>query len=115
MDSVPIEVVTPPSEKSPNTGEGSSGSSRETYLNDRQQHRMVDAVEALRYVSLDEPLDPSPVFGDFSEGGVTTSMGTESMGVRAELRLVVGVQKRAHHFLQQFIRPCGYPERTQFP
>ena len=31
--SVPIEVATPPSERSPSTGEGSSGSSRETYLN----------------------------------------------------------------------------------
>src|SRR3954449_1839682 len=58
---------------------------------DREQHRVVDAVETLRYVTLDEPLDPSPVLGDLSEGGVATSMGTEPVGVGAEPRLVVGV------------------------
>src|ERR1700730_9974684 len=75
---------------------------------DRQQHRMVDAVEALRYVSLDEPLDPLPVLGDLSEGGMATSLRAEPVGVWAKLRLVVGVQERAHHVLQQFIRPCRY-------
>src|SRR5262245_55878377 len=87
----------------------------EFLVQDRQQHRVIDAVEALRYVSLDEPLDPSPVLGDLSKGGMATSLRTEAVGVWTELRLVVGVQERAHHFLQQFIRPCGYPERTQLP
>jgi len=35
---------------------------------DRQQHRMVDAVEALRYVSIDEPLDPEALGGDEPSG-----------------------------------------------
>src|SRR5262249_15773771 len=59
----------------------------ESLAQDRQQHRMVDAVETLRYVSFDEPLDPSPGSGDLSEGGVTTAMGTEPVGVWTELRL----------------------------
>src|SRR3954451_20891397 len=87
----------------------------EFLVQDRQQHRMVDAVEALRYVSLDKPLDSSPALGDLSEGGMPTSLRAEPVGVWAELRLVVGVQERAHYFLQQFIRPCWYSERTQLP
>src|SRR5260370_4418266 len=87
----------------------------EFFAQDRQQDRMVDAVETLRYISLDEPLDPSPVLGDLSKSGVATSIRTEPVGMWAELRLVVGVQYRAHHLLQQFIQPSGYPERTQLP
>src|SRR5262249_53056183 len=78
-----------------------------------QQHRMVQPVEALNQVSLDIPLDPSPVPGDFPQGGVTTSASPEPVRVPTELRLIIRFQKGANHFLQQFIRPGRNPERPQ--
>src|SRR5262245_40298182 len=72
-------------------------------------------VVALLDVALDEPLDPSPVPGDLREGSVTTSAGPKAVRMRAELRLVVGVQQGAQHFLQQFVRPGRYPERSHLP
>src|SRR3954453_2938214 len=47
----------------------------EFLVRDRQQHRVVDAVETLRYVPLDEPLNPSPVLGVSSGGGLATRRG----------------------------------------
>ena len=82
---------------------------------DRQQDRVVDAVETLRYVSLDEPLDPSPVLGDLSEGGVATSIGTEPVGVWAELGLVVGVQRERTTSCSSLSDHVGIPSGRNFP
>ena len=86
----------------------------EFLVQDRQQHRMVDAIEALRYVSLDEPLDPFPVLGDLSQGGMATSMRSEPVGVWAELWLVVGVRERTTS-CSSLSDHVGIPSGRNFP
>ena len=73
---------------------------------------MVDVVKTAFDISLDEPLRALPVLGDVLQGGVTAQSGPETVGVAAELRLVVGFQQAAHDFLQQFVGPRGHAEGT---
>src|SRR5579871_1724771 len=69
----------------------------------RQQDRMVNVVETAANISLDKPLRPGPVPLDFHQSRMTTTFWTEAMRMLGKLRLEVGFQKGADHFLQQFI------------
>jgi site-specific DNA recombinase len=66
---------------------------------DRHQDRVVDVVEAPLDVALDEPFRADPGVEDVFQRRVAASVGAESVGVRAELRLVVCLQDGAHGLL----------------
>src|SRR6266487_4133468 len=75
---------------------------------------MRERVETFGDVALDEPDGSHPVVVDFPQCRMTSSSWSEPMGMRAELRLKVGVKNEAHDFLQQFIRP-GLNAKRAFP
>ena len=56
---------------------------------DGEEELWVDGIEAACDIALDEPSRPIPRVLDRVEGGMAPSIGTETIGVVAELRLVV--------------------------
>jgi hypothetical protein len=56
---------------------------------DGEEELWVDCIEAACDIALDEPSRPIPRVLDRVEGGMAPSIGTETIGVVAELRLVV--------------------------
>ena len=61
----------------------------EAFPEDSEEELGVDCIEAARDIALDEPSCPIPRVFDRVEGGMAPAMGTETIGVVAELRLVV--------------------------
>src|SRR5262249_31907801 len=82
-----------------------------TVSDDREQHLVVDAVEAFGDVSFDEPTCSIPL-GYFVESMVAPKAGTEAKAQLAELRLVVEFQDEFDHLLDQLVRPAGNPQGT---
>src|SRR5258708_33156588 len=78
---------------------------------DREQHGVVNGVEASTDVALNEPRGSAPRMVNLPEGGVTSPLRSEAVGGQAELWLVVGFQEKTKHFLQQFVRPRRQAER----
>src|SRR5215471_12970267 len=61
----------------------------EAFPEDGEEELGVNFIEAARDIALDEPSCPIPRVFDRVEGGMAPAMGTEAIGVVAELRLVV--------------------------
>jgi hypothetical protein len=76
---------------------------------DGKQDVVVQPVETLGDVAFDEPRRGLPRVVDVPQRRVTAAAGPETVGGGTELRLVIRLQKGAHHFLQQFVRPGGNP------
>ena len=64
---------------------------------------MIEAIEAVRDVSLDEPRGSCPVILDFSERSCTTALWAKSMGMGRELRFVIRLEDEAYDFLYQLV------------
>jgi hypothetical protein len=61
----------------------------EAFPEDGEEELWGDGLEAARAIALDEPSCPIPRVFDRVEGGMAPPMETETIGVVAELRLVV--------------------------
>ena len=77
-----------------------------------EHHRMLSAVETLRNVALNEPLDVFPVCRDLPQRRVTAAPTTEPMCVRTALRFVVCLPNGAYDVLEHLIGPGREPERA---
>jgi hypothetical protein len=66
-----------------------------------------DGIDAARESALDAPAGPMPRGFDRVEGGLAPSLGTETRGVGAAWRLVVGLSECAPDFWEPFVRPGG--------
>ncbi len=66
---------------------------------------MIASVEAGFDVSFDEPARAVPGLLDDTQCCVTASLGTEPVGMIAELLLVVGFQELPDDLLKKLIRP----------
>jgi hypothetical protein len=63
----------------------------EAFPEDSEEEWGGDFIEAARAIALDEPSCPIPRVFERVEGGMAPAMGTETIGVVAALRLVVGL------------------------
>ena len=61
----------------------------QAFPEDGTENLWVDFIEAAGDIALDEPARPIPRVLDRVEGGMAPSVGTETVGVVAKLRLVV--------------------------
>jgi len=64
-------------------------------------------IETIRNVAFDNPGRISPGMIDLLECGMASSFLPKSVGVGAELNIVVGVQDQPDHFCQEFVAPDG--------
>ncbi len=68
-------------------------------LTQRLKHDlMVKLIKTPGNVALDKPGRPRPVERHLTQGGVTTTGGTVTMGVIGKLRLIVRLQQQTHDF-----------------
>src|SRR5215831_14612721 len=73
---------------------------------------MVEIVIKPLDVSFHKPFDPGPSVVDLVQGGVTRSLGAESMRPIREDRFIDALQQAPYHFLDELVVPCGYSEGT---
>ena len=64
-------------------------------------------IEAVGDVAFDNPGGISPGMINFLERGVTSSSFPKSMGMRAELNVIIGVQDQPNDFREEFVAPDG--------
>ncbi len=78
----------------------------------RSHDRMVQRPETVGDIALDEPHRPTPLTLDLVQRGMTPTTWAEPVGAIGELRLVIRLQQRTDHFLQQFVRPRRQTQRA---
>lgn len=75
---------------------------------------MVNAIEEAFDVSLDESLDSTPIAYS-SQGSVTTSSRSETVGTIVEFGFQDSFQNSPHGFLDDLVPGGRYPEWSQLP
>src|SRR5260370_27819885 len=63
---------------------------------DREHDLMVKRPEAVRYVTLDEPVRSLPDLGHLAQRGVAAPARPEALGAAGELRLVIRLKQQAN-------------------
>src|SRR5450759_3359492 len=79
---------------------------------DVHHDRMIERIETGGNVALHEPGRSHPLVVNLREGGVTSSVGAEAVGVVAELRFKVGREDQPKNLLKQLVRPGWHPQWT---
>lgn len=70
-------------------------------LSERLEHDlMIKLVKAAGDVTFDKPGRSRPIGHHLAQRGVATSVGTVTMGVIGELRLIIRLQEDTHHFAE---------------
>ncbi len=85
----------------------------DTFSENRQHRPMLQRVEARLYVGFYEPRCSDPLVIDLRESGVASPIGTKTMGVTVELRLVKGFQQEPDHLLKQLVRKGRHSQGAQ--
>src|SRR5260370_8234122 len=75
---------------------------------------MIESIETSLDIAFNEPFGSCPGLFHLPQRGMTASVRTKPMRMRAKLWLVVGFQDEPDYLLQQLVRPGWYTQRTQF-
>jgi hypothetical protein len=76
---------------------------------------MIQGPEAVGDVTLDKPRGPGPGALYLPQRGMTPSPLAEPVRPAGKPRLVIRLQKQAHHLADQLVRPRRQPQRAQLP
>src|SRR5664279_1330610 len=79
---------------------------------DPDHNIMIQSPEAIGDITLDEPRGPGPESLYLPQRGVAASLGSESVRVVGERRLVVRLQEQADHLPDEFVRPGRQSQRS---
>src|SRR5258708_1189829 len=75
---------------------------------------MIESIETSLDIAFNEPFGSCPGLFHLPQRGMTASVRTKPMRMRAKLWLVVGFQDEPDYLLQQLVRPGWYTQGTQF-